>query len=336
MLSFIGKLRSVREITSMKRMGTLLLLVLAAALPAAQAQTEKWPEKPVHVLVPFPPGGAPDLLARMLAGKLTEEFGQQFIVENRIGAGGTIGFEYAARASPDGYTMIVVPTSFAATPALYKLPYDPISGVAPISMIAIGPLILAVHPAVKATNLKEFVELVRANPGALNFGSPGTGTDLHLAIEYFRQLTGTEPIHIPYKGIAPAIADLLGGRIQFMLGTPLTFSTHLKAGKLRGIAVTTEQRLSLMPDLPAIGEQVPGYAVDQWFGMWAPVGTPRDIISRTNQSLARILKLPEVQERLRAGGLVSAHSTPEEFSRVIAREIAKWTQVIKAGNIRVD
>jgi tripartite-type tricarboxylate transporter receptor subunit TctC len=320
----------------MKLIARLLLLSLAAVVPAAQAQTGKWPERPVHVIVPFPPGGAPDVLARLLSDKLTAEFGQQFIVENRAGAGGTIGYEFVARAKPDGYTLIVVPTSYTAAPGLYRLPYDPVNGIAPISMIALGPLVLAVHPSVQATDLKEFIALLRANPGTLNYGSPGSGTDLHLAIEYFRQLTGTDPVHVPYKGIAPAITDLLGGRIQFMLGTPLTFATHLKAGKLRAIAVTTEQRSPVLPELPAIGEQVPGYAVDLWLGMWAPAGTPSDTVARVNQSLARILSLPDVQERLRAGGLLAKHSTPEEFSRLIAREIAKWTKVIKAGNVRID
>ena len=295
-----------------------------------------WPEKPVRVVVPFPPGGSTDIVARMLAPRLSEEFGQQFIVDNRGGAGGTIGAEIVARANPDGYTIIVVASSYASSAALYKLPYDPVKGIAPISMITTGPLILAVNPSVKAANLKEFIELARAKPGALNFGSPGTGSAPHLATELFRQMTKTDMVHVPYKGDAPALADLLGGQIQFFISAPLVLVPQIKAGKLRALAVTTEQRSPVMPDLPAIGELVPGYSAITWFGMWAPAGTPREIVLRLNQSIARILKQPDVQERLRADGMEPAHFTPEEFTRFIAREIAKWSTVVKTGNIKID
>ena len=321
----------------MKTRRAFLLLALAAALPAAQAQTEKWPARPVRIVVAFPPGGLTDVLARTLAQRLTEEFGQQFFVDNRAGgAGGTVGIEFVVNSRPDGYTTMVMPASFAATPAIYKLNYDPVKGIAPIAMIAASPFVLVVHPAVKATNLKELIELARAKPGALNFGSSGVGTDLHLALELFRQLTGTDLVHVPYKGIAPALNDLLGGAIQLMLSTPLSAAVHVKSGKLRALAVTSEQRSPAMPDLPSISELVPGYSARAWFGLGAPAGTPGEIVSRLNQSVAQILKQPEVQERLRAGGVEPAHSTPEEFSRVIARDFAMWSKVIKTGNIKVD
>ena len=320
----------------MKIRHVFLLLALAAALPAAHAQTGEWPGKPVRIVVSFPPGGFTDVIARILAVRLSEGFGQQFIVDNRPGAGGTIGNEFVANSKPDGYTAVVMPSSFAATPAIYKLTYDPIKGIAPIAMIAAGPLVLVVHPAVKATNLKELIELARAKPGALNFGSAGVGTDLHLALELFRQLTKTHMVHVPYKGIAPAFNDLLGGAIQLMLSTPLSVSVHIKSGKLRAIAVTTEQRSPAMPDLPAISELVPGYSARVWFGLGAPAGTPSEIVSRLNQSVAHFLNQPEVQKRLRVGGVEPAHSTPEEFSRVIARDFAMWSKVIKTGNIKVD
>jgi len=314
----------------------LLLLALAAALPAAQAQTGKWPEKPVRVIVPFPAGGSTDIVARLLAARLSEEFGQQFVVDNRGGAGGTIGAEIAARANPDGYTIIVVASSYVTAAALYKLPYDPVKGIAPISMINTGALMLTVHASMKVANLKEFIELVRAKPGALNFGSPGTGSAPHLAAVLFQQMTGTNMVHVPYKGDAPAIADLLAGQIHVMLLSGPALFPQIKAGRLRALAVITEQRSPAVPDLPAISELVPGYSQTAWNGMWAPAGTPKEIIARLNQALGRILKQPEVQERLRAVGREPAHTTPEEFGRVIARDVAKWSKVVKAGNIRID
>ncbi len=320
----------------MKRRHALLLLALAAALPVAQAQTGKWPEKPVRVVVPTGAGSGTDRVARMLAARLSAEFGQQFIVDNRAGASGMIGAEIVVRAIPDGHTLAVSPPSLAFNAALYKLTYDPIKGIAPIAMIGTGPLILAVHPSVKAANLKEFIELARAKPGALTVGSSGTGSNLHLAAELFQQMTKTDMVHVPYKGQAAAIINLLGGQIQLIFGAAQPVVSQIKTGKLRGIAVTSEQRWPAMPDLPAISELLPGYSAGFWYGMWAPAGTPKEIVSRLNQALARFLKQPEVQEGLRTDGVEPAHSTPEEFARVIAREIATWSKVVKDGNIKID
>ncbi len=324
------------EIAPMKTRRALLLLALAASLPAAQAQTGKWPDKPVRVVVPFAPGGATDVVARIMAPRLSEEFGQQFVVDNRAGAGGAIGSEIVVRANPDGYTILVGASSYASNAALYKLPYDPITGISPVTLITRGPFIVAVHPSVKANSIKEFIELARAKPGSLTFGSSGTGGVPHLATEHFRQMTNTNMIHVPYKGDAPAIIDLLGGQIQFFFGGPLVLSPHINAGKLRGLAVTSEQRSSVMPDLPAVNELVPGYTAFTWFGMWAPPGTPKAIVAQLNQAIVRILKKPEVLERLRADGMEAVPNTPEEYSRFIARDIDKWIKVVKAGNIKVD
>ncbi len=320
----------------MKRKYALLLLVLAATLPVAYAQSGKWPEKPIRVVMPFAPGGAADVIARMLAPHLSEAFGQQFVVDNRAGAGSMIGAEIVAHANPDGYTIIVTASTYASSAALYKLSFDPVKGIAPIGMIDAAPLVLAVNPGVKAANLREFIDLARAKPGALNFGSSGTGSTLHLSGELFQQMTKTSMVHVPYKGEAPAITDLLGGQIQVICTAPLTLTPHLKAGRLRGIAVTTAQRSPLRPELPAIAEQVPGYSARTWHAMWAPVGTPNEIVLRLNQALERILKQPEVVERLRAGGVEPAYSTPEEFGRMLALEIATWSKVVKVGNIKVD
>lgn len=314
----------------------ILLLALAATMPAAQAQTGKWPDKTVRMIVPLAPGGGTDIVARLFAARLTAEFGQQFISDNRSGAGGTIGAEIAARANPDGYTLITVPASYAANAALYKLPYDPVKGIAPVGMMTTGPLILTVHPSVQATSLKEFIALARAKPRAINFGSSGSGSFSHLTAELFRQISNTDMVHVPYKSAGPALVDLLGGQIQVFFGSGPSTGGHIRAGRLRGLAVTTAKRSPALPDLPAIGEQLPGYSSDFWFGMWAPAGTPREIISRLNQALGRILKQPEVLERLRTDGMDPVGSTPEELARVIARDIATWSKVVKAGNIKVD
>jgi tripartite-type tricarboxylate transporter receptor subunit TctC len=288
------------------------------------------------VIVPFAPGGATDVVARIMSPRLSEEFGQQFVVDNRAGAGGAIGAELTARATPDGYTITIMASSYASNAALYKLPYDPIKGIAPITLITTGPFILAVHPSVKAANLKEFIALIRAKPGALSFGSSGTGGVPHLALELFRQMTNTNMVHVPYKGDGPAVADLLGGHIQVLLVGPLVISQHMAAGKLRGLAVTTEKRSRIMPDLPAISEQVPGYSAMTWFGMFAPLGTPKAIVTQLNQTMDKILKRPDIQERLRNDGMEGAHSTPEEFARFMERDIVKWKKVVQVGNIKVD
>ena len=320
----------------MKITGLVCSLAFAAAVPAAQSQTTKWPDKAVRVIVPFPPGGTTDVVARTFAPKLAEEYGQQFVVDNRGGAGGAIGAEIAVRANPDGYTVVVVTSSYAANGVLYKLPYDPVKGIAPVSMISVLPFILAVHPSVKAGTLKEFIELARTQPGVLNFGSPGTGSTPHLAGELLQQMSKSRLTHVAYKGDSPALTDLLGGQIQTMIATELVLGAQIKAGKVRALASTTAKRPPTLPDLPTIGELVPGYAVDGWAGLWVPAGTPKDIVARLNQSVARILKLPDVQERLRAGGAEPVHSTPEGFARVIANDIATWSKVVKAGGIKLN
>ena len=319
----------------MKTRRALLLLALAAALPAAQAQTGKWPEKPVRVVVPFAPGGTTDVVARMVAPRLSEEFGQQFIVDNRAGAGGSIGAEIVVRANPDGYTIMVGASSYASNAALYKLPYDPITGISPVTLITRavhnrrapvgeGEQPEGVHRACARETRQPQLRLVRHRQRAASCDRALPADDQHQH--------GPRPV----QGRCPAIVDLLGGQIQFYFGGPLVLSPHINAGKLRGLAVTSEQRSPVMPDLPAVNELVPGYTAFTWFGMWAPPGTPKEIVARLNQAIARILKKPEVQERLRADGMEAAHNTPEEFSRFIARDIAKWTKVVKAGNIKVD
>ena len=320
-------------------MNNFLLLVFAAltlAASATQAQSIKWPEKPVRLIVPLAPGGSVDTVARIIATRLTEKFGEQFVVDNRPGAGATVGIALAVRANPDGYTILMMSSAFASNAALYKLPYDPVKDITPIGLIAAGPMFLAVHPSVKAGTLKEFIALARAKPGALNYGSGGTGSSTHLATELFGQMTNTQLVHIPYKGIGAAMADLLGGQIQFYIAPGAGLLPHASTNKLRLLGVTGEQRSRDMPDLPAITELVPGYAAEFWYGLGVPAGTPKEIIGMLNQELARILKQPEVIKRLRSFDLDPAHSTPEEFSRRIRREITMWSEVVKTAAIRVE
>lgn len=335
----IDPARSAMRKGSTVRNALVRLLVLAACLAAmttAAVQAAGWPEKPVRMIVPLAPGGGTDITARMFAARLSAEFGQQFIVDNRSGAGGMIGAEIAARANPDGYTIITVPASYAANAALYKLPYDPVKGISPITMLTTGPLILTVHPAVPAKSLEEFIALARAKPGAIAFGSSGTGSFSHLTAELFRQLSKTEMVHVPYKSAGPALVDLLGGQIQMFFGSGPSTGGHIRAGRLRGLAVTTEKRSPALPDLPAIGEQLPGYASEFWFGVWAPAGTPQPVISKLHEGLVRILEQPEVQERLRTDGMEAVGSGPAQLARAIARDIATWRGVVEAGNIRIE
>ena len=324
----------------LKTIVLLLALTIVAAAQFAQAQStqrsDKWPDKPVRVIVPFAPGGAGDIIARIVSTRLAEAFGQTFIVDNRAGAGGSIGAELMVRSNPDGYTLMVGASSYSANAAFYKLSWDAINGISPVTLITRGPFVLVVNPSTKAANLKEFIELLRAKPGALTFGSSGTGTVPHLAGELLMQLSKTRMVHAPYKGDGPAIVDLLGGHIQVYFGGPIVVGQHINTGKLRALAVSTEQRVRILPDLPTVNEALPGYAVATWHGLWAPQGTPKEIVARLNQAVGRILKTPEVQERLSANGLESGHGTPQEFNRFIAQEIVKYTQVVKDGNIRSE
>ena len=312
------------------------IVFVAAGMAAGHAGAAEWPERPVRVVVPFAPGGATDVVARLVSPRLADEFGQQFVVDNRAGAGGTIGTEIVARANPDGYTINIGASSYASSAALYKLSYDPMTGMSHVTLITRGPFVLAVHPSVPAKDIKELIALARAKPGTLSFGSSGTGGVPHLATEHLRQMTNTNMVHVPYKGDAPAILDLLGGRIQFYLGGPLVLSPHMNAGKIRGLAVTSEQRAPILPDLPAINEVVPGYTAFTWFGLWVPPKTPRAIVTKLHEATVRILKRPDVVERLRADGMEASGNSPEEFARFVAADIAKWNKVVKAGNIRVD
>ena len=315
----------------MKTKQMLLTLALAAALPAADAQTAKWPDKPVRVVVPFAPGGSTDIIARVLTARLSQEFGQQFVVDNRSGAGGSIGTDIVVRANPDGYTVIIVATSYATNAALYKLSYDPVKDIAPVGMLHKGPFVVAVNNSVPATSVKELIELARAKPGGLTYGSSGIGGATHLATELFLQMTKTGMVHVPYKGDAPAIADLLGGQIQLIFSSVPALIPHLKAGRLRGLAVTTEKRFPELPDLPAVAETLPGYEHTSWNGMWGPAGMPKEIVMRLNE-IARAH--PQATRAGRAAARRRAGARALHAGRIPARDLPGNRQVAEGGQGR--
>jgi tripartite-type tricarboxylate transporter receptor subunit TctC len=309
---------------------------LAAGSTATLAASATWPTKPVRVVVPFSPGGGTDSIARALGQKLTETFGQQFIVDNRAGAGGTIGAELVARANPDGYTLSMVSASYAANPALYKLPYDPVKGITPISLLAVGPLVLVGNPGVKANSIKDLIAISRAKPNSLTYGSTGVGSLAHLCGALFTQMTGAEMLHVPYKGVAPALIDMIAGNLQLGYYTAVAVVPHMKAGRLRAFGITTEKRVDALPGVPTIGEFVPGYAAEHWYGLWGPKGLPTELVARLNQAVGKALDAPEMRDRIVADGFVPTHTTPEEFGKRLARDVTRWQEVVKRGNIKVD
>jgi tripartite-type tricarboxylate transporter receptor subunit TctC len=320
----------------MRNIMVMVAAVFALVHGIAMAQ-KPWPERSVRMIVPFPPGGGTDIAARIVATKLSDEFGQQFVIDNRAGAGGTIGAEAAVRASADGYTVIMVSTSYATNAALYKLPYDPVADIAPVTPVGTTAEVALVHPSLPVKSIKELLSLARAKPRALTYGSSGVGGFTHLETELFNQLAKIQMLHVPYKGTAFALTDLVGGQIQFLFASAPSSLPFVKSGRLRALGVASAKRLASAPDLPAIGEVVPGYAADLWYGLWAPAGMPRAVIDRLNQALGRIVQSADVRTRLAGeNGIDPAHSTPEEFGKFIAAEIRKWSGVVKAGNIKLE
>lgn len=320
-----------------KYLSAALALAAVCAIPQmAAAQTDKYPSRPVRMLVPFAPGGGTDITARLIAANVTTAFGQQVIVDNRAGGGGTIGAEMAVRAAPDGYTVIMVSGSYGTNAALYSLPYDPVKDIQPIVMIGDTGFVLSLHPSVPAKSVQELVNYAKANPGKLNFASTGTGGITHLATELFNLLAATKMTHIPYKGTGPALADLLGGQVQLIFGAMPATIPHVKSGKLRGVGVTTAKRAPALPDMPTIGETVKDYEAPLWYGLWGPKGLPKPVITRWNLEVAKSLQTEEMKKRMAADGVEPAGGPPEQFLNAIARDVEKWKKVVKAANIKVS
>jgi tripartite-type tricarboxylate transporter receptor subunit TctC len=284
--------------------------------------------------VPFAPGGGTDIMARSLAQKLSEAFGQTVVVDNRAGGGGTVGTETVVRANPDGYTMIIVSGSFAANAAVYKLPYDSVNDIAPVALVGETGNVIALPLAVPIKSIQELIAYDKASPGKLNYGSTGTGGFTHLITELFNQLAGTKLTHIPYKGTGPALNDLLGGQIQVLFGSLPSTIPLIKQNRVRGIGVTTPKRSPALPDIPAIGEAVPGYEAVLWYGFWGPKGLPKNIVTLWNTEIRKALKQPDLQQRLANEGLDPSDAPPERFNEVVRRDVAKWIRVVKTGNIK--
>lgn len=307
---------------------------LAAALPAA-AQT--WPAKPVRWIVPFSAGGVADIPARVIGQRLSETIGQQVVIENRPGAGGTLGTEAVARAPGDGYTWLVVSNTNAINAALYgKLSYDPAKDFAAVMHFASTPNVLVVHPSFPAKTVAELIQVARKRPRQIFYASSGNGSSQHLFAAMFESMAKVDMEHVPFKGSGPAIAALLGGEVSMSFTGMSAVLPSIKAGRLRALGVTTPKRNPAMPDVPAIGETVPGYDATLWLGLLAPASTPRDLIGRMNGEIARVLRMPEVRRTLEEAGNTVITSTPEEFARLYSAELAKWAQVVKAVGAKID
>ncbi len=308
----------------------------AVALPA---WAQSYPAKPVRMIVPFPAGGATDIVARLLAQKLSEAWGQQVLVDNRGGAGGTIGSDLAAKSPADGYTILVGTSStHAIAQSLYaKLPYDSVRDFAPVTLLASATIMLATHPSVPARNVKELIALAKARPDQLSFASSGNGGVSHLVGELFKSQAGVQMLHVPYKGDAPALIDLVSGQVSLEFGTAVAFLPYVKSGKLKALAVTNPKRSPVLPEVPTVAESgLPGFEALQWFGIFAPAGTPREIITRLNAESVRIMRQPDMKERLSALGADVVASTADEFATFQKAEIAKWANVVKSSGARIE
>jgi tripartite-type tricarboxylate transporter receptor subunit TctC len=317
-----------------------LSISLAAALllpSLSSAQIGPYPNRPVKFIVPITPGGSNDVLARIIAQKLTELWGQPVVVENRPGAGMNLGADAVAKSSPDGYTWLLGANNiFVTNPHMGKMPFDVFKDLAPVTQVATVPFVLVVNPSLPAKNMAELVDYAKRNPGKLNYGSSGNGSPQHLAAEMLNFGAGIQTQHVPYKGAIPAITDLLGGRIQFFIGAVNSLLPHIKDGKLRALAGAGGQRFAAFPDLPAMAETVPGVALDVWLGVFMPTGVPKDIVSKVNADIARVLQLPEVKANLAGQGIEGVTGTPEALTTTIRDDHARWGKVIREANIKAD
>jgi tripartite-type tricarboxylate transporter receptor subunit TctC len=312
-----------------------LVLIFVGTAPAA---TTPYPNKPVRMIVAVPPGGPADTLARLVAPKLTEAFGQTVVIDNRPGANGIIAYETTARAAPDGHTFTAVAAGVVINASLYKsVPYDPIRDFAPITLGITVPNILIVHPSVPANSTKDLIALAKAKPGTVTFASAGNGTSGHLALEVFRMNARVDVIHVPYKGGGPALAEVLAGQVQALFSIALAAAPQIRAGRVRALAITSAKRSAVSPDLPTVAESgLPGFEVIGWFGWLAPAATPKPIVNRLHAEIVRALKAPDVRERLLSQSTEPVGNTPAEFGAFMKSEHAKWGKVIRAANIRVE
>ncbi len=324
----------------MKR--STFLIALATLATTTVWADPAYPNKPIRIIVPFTPGGSPDVLARTIGQKITESTGSPVVIENVPGAGGTIGADRVAKATADGYTLLMGHVgTLAVAPAVYpNLPYDPIKSFAPVAWVAKVPNVLAVHPSMPANNVAELVKYLKANPGKVNYGSGGNGSAAHLAMEYFKLSTQTFVVHVPYRGTAPSVTDAVAGQIQMVFTGAPALVPMVKAGKLRAIAVSSPKRLDLLPDVPTLAESgvkgLEGFEADQWYGLVAPAGTPAAIVQKLNQVVNANLSAPEVVTRLKSEGATATPASPDAFGQLIQREIKRWRPVVLNAKITAD
>ena len=318
----------------MRRSGFAVLLAVSATSAFAQG----YPSKPAKVIVPYPPGGPTDIVARVVSQKLSDQMGQQFIVENRPGAGGNIGAEAVAKSPGDGYTLLVATTAHAINPSLFKsLGYNLTKDFAPVSQLTGGPLVIVANPSVPAKNVQELIALAKAKPGTLNYASSGNGQSTHLSAELFGAMAGIKMNHIPYKGSAPALTDVMGGQASLMFDTMLSAMPHVKNGKLKAIAVTSAARSPAAPDVPTVAESgLPGYEAIAWNGLLVPASTPADVVAKLNSELKKALDAPDVKDRFSAQGFGAAWNTREAFAKFLQSELDKWAKVVKVSGATLD
>jgi len=315
-----------------------LLIAFLAAVSGATAFAQSYPSKPIRVVVPATPGGAIDLAARTIGAKLTEAWGQPVVVENKGGAAGIVGSDSVAKAAPDGHTLALVASSHAINPSLYaKLPFDTVKDFAPVILTHVVPLVLVVNQALPAKSVNEFISYAKANPGKLSFASSGNGGAPHLSAELFKAMAGIDMLHVPYKGSTAAHPDLLSGQVPVMFDTVVAIAPHVKSGRVRALGVTTTRRSAVLPDVPPISQAgLPGYDTSTWGGVLAPGGTPMEIVAKLNAEIARILKMPDVRERMMNAGSEPGGGTPEQFKAFIDAEMIKWAKVVKDSGAKAD
>ncbi|MBI3053291.1 MAG: tripartite tricarboxylate transporter substrate binding protein [Betaproteobacteria bacterium] len=314
----------------------MVAVMLAGASAFAGAQA--YPTKPIRLIVPYPAGGGSDLLARPLAQSLTETFGQQVIVENRGGAGGNLGMELVAKSPPDGYTLVLGLTAqYAVNPSLYsKLPYDPVKDFAPVALLVRNPYVLSVHPSLPVRSAKELIALAKTRAGQLVYSSAGNGSGAHLCGEMMKTMAGINVVHVPYKGAAPAMTDLISGQVQYSFLAFRSSRPHIMSGRLRALAVSTANRSPALPDLPAVAETLPGYDLPVWYGVAAPAGTPREIVARLNAEILRTLATPDSRKRMAMDAAEPIGGTPEQFGDYIRSEIVKYAKIVKESGAKID
>ncbi len=321
---------------SVKRSVTAVALTLAAALCPTLAAAQNWPTKAVRVIVPFAPGGGSDITARQVSAKLTEMFKQQFIVDNRAGAGGIVGMEIAARSPADGYTILMVSGSFSASAATHKPAFDPVNSLPGVAEFGITPFVLTIHPSIPAKTTKEFIALAKAKPGDLTYATSGVGGLTHMATELLLSMTGTKMVGVHYKSTGAAMTDLLAGQAPIIVGSLLPIVPHVATGKLRALAVTTEKPWYALPNVPTVGATLPGYAVELWFGAMAVRNTPQPVVDALNAAINKILTEPEMKKNLDSQGMMATGGTPAKFNQRIRSEFERWTKVVNERGIKVQ